>query len=155
MSLPRNSKLDQTFVLQVTTANAHVPRMWVEKDPEDRSEVSTRPSRVCHVQVTIFRRVVSSQACMLTFYPELDFNEKTDNVIIVAIDCSNSMKGETFVNAVKVCLSPQTTRHTWSWKSCWCCRLQGCFSHSFPTQLSSTSLLSERTSPNSSSNRNE
>ena len=39
---------------------------------------------------------------MLTFYPELDFNEKTDNVIIVAIDCSNSMKGETFVNAVKV-----------------------------------------------------
>ena len=40
---------------------------------------------------------------MLTFYPELDFNEKTDNVIIVALDCSNSMKGETFVNAVKVC----------------------------------------------------
>ena len=101
MSLPRNAKLDQAFTLHVSTADVHVPRMWVEKDPDDRSHVSTRaiPEALMYMYMLW---LVSAQACMLTFYPELDFNDATDNCVVIAVDCSNSMRGQPFSDAIKV-----------------------------------------------------
>ena len=40
---------------------------------------------------------------MLTFYPELDVSGDDEAlVVIVMLDCSNSMRGQAFTNALKV-----------------------------------------------------
>ena len=39
---------------------------------------------------------------MLTFYPELDFKESESLNVVLLVDCSNSMKGQPFSDALKV-----------------------------------------------------
>ena len=39
---------------------------------------------------------------MLTFYPELNFKENESLNVVLLVDCSNSMKGQPFSDALKV-----------------------------------------------------
>lgn len=73
--------LNVDFNLLIGLAEVHVPRMWVERHPEEES-----------------------QACMLTFYPEFEAPELQQPEIVLCIDASNSMKGAPFQDALKVAL---------------------------------------------------
>ncbi|XP_013771908.1 uncharacterized protein LOC106457068 [Limulus polyphemus] len=75
------SMLNIDFSLRIGLAEVHVPRMWVERHPEEES-----------------------QACMLTFYPEFEAPELHQPEIVLCIDASNSMKGAPFQDALKVAL---------------------------------------------------
>ncbi|KAL3858028.1 hypothetical protein ACJMK2_012644 [Sinanodonta woodiana] len=79
VEIPKNSRLDEGFELQVSLAEIHVPRMWVEKHTEK-----------------------DSQACMLTFYPEFESEKEESTEILFLIDMSNSMKGDAERDAKKV-----------------------------------------------------
>ncbi|XP_071495566.1 uncharacterized protein [Diadema antillarum] len=69
--LPKDcTTLREGFQLLVGVADIHMPRMWVERDPKDSS----------------------SQACMLTFYPDFESTSLEKPEIILLLDCSNSMK---------------------------------------------------------------
>ena len=45
----------------------------------------------------------SHQACMLTFYPEFEVPQLKKPDVTIILDCSNSMKGESFEHAKKLC----------------------------------------------------
>lgn len=45
---------------------------------------------------------LDSQACMLTFYPEFEVDNITDNEIVILLDLSNSMKVSTYICAVSL-----------------------------------------------------
>ncbi|KAK3587647.1 hypothetical protein CHS0354_032855 [Potamilus streckersoni] len=79
VEIPKNSRLDEGFELQVSLAEIHVPRMWVEDHTEK-----------------------DSQACMLTFYPEFESEKEESAEILFLIDMSNSMKGDAERDAKKV-----------------------------------------------------
>ncbi|XP_065649889.1 protein mono-ADP-ribosyltransferase PARP4 isoform X11 [Hydra vulgaris] len=63
-----NDPLGTSFQLLIALAEIHVPRMWVQKSPQDSDK----------------------QACMLSFFPEFD-GDIGDHEIIFLIDASNSM----------------------------------------------------------------
>ncbi|XP_038059035.1 uncharacterized protein LOC119730290 isoform X2 [Patiria miniata] len=63
--------LDDGFQLLIGLAEIHVPRMWVEKHPQDSD----------------------SQACMLTFYPEFEAEKNDQSEVVLLLDLSNSMRG--------------------------------------------------------------
>uniref|UniRef100_A0A8D2D2A3 Poly [ADP-ribose] polymerase n=1 Tax=Sciurus vulgaris TaxID=55149 RepID=A0A8D2D2A3_SCIVU len=85
ISTLEGSSLDSSgFSLHITLSDAYLPRMWVEKHPEKESE-----------------------ACMLVFQPNLDATLPGlahKNEVIICLDCSNSMEGETFVQAKQIAL---------------------------------------------------
>nr|XP_047129288.1 protein mono-ADP-ribosyltransferase PARP4 isoform X3 [Hydra vulgaris] len=64
-----NDPLGTSFQLLIALAEIHVPRMWVQKSPQDSDK----------------------QACMLSFFPEFD-GDIGDHEVIFLIDASNSMK---------------------------------------------------------------
>uniref|UniRef100_A0A3Q3SUW4 Poly [ADP-ribose] polymerase n=1 Tax=Mastacembelus armatus TaxID=205130 RepID=A0A3Q3SUW4_9TELE len=70
------------FQLSVTLSDVHLPRMWVEKHPDK-----------------------DSQACMLVFYPHFDVGSGSacDEVVLL-LDTSESMKGESFRMAQRIAL---------------------------------------------------
>ncbi|XP_059150077.1 protein mono-ADP-ribosyltransferase PARP4-like isoform X1 [Physella acuta] len=70
------------FQLLIGLAEIHVPRMWVERLPEDPRH----------------------QACMLTFFPEFESSEISEGEIILMLDTSNSMTGPALTEAKKVAL---------------------------------------------------
>ncbi|XP_023580605.1 protein mono-ADP-ribosyltransferase PARP4 isoform X3 [Trichechus manatus latirostris] len=85
ISTVEGSSLDSNgFSLHIGLSDAYLPRMWVEKYPDKESE-----------------------ACMLVFQP--DFNITLPETakrseVIICLDCSNSMKGEAFLQAKKIAL---------------------------------------------------
>ncbi|KAL5009559.1 hypothetical protein ScPMuIL_011864 [Solemya velum] len=79
--LATDQGLSSGFQLQISVAEIHVPRMWVEKLPES-----------------------DSQACMLTFYPEFEAIEEEEAEVIFLLDSSNSMKHEALKDAKKILL---------------------------------------------------
>uniref|UniRef100_A0A5F8GNA0 Poly [ADP-ribose] polymerase n=1 Tax=Monodelphis domestica TaxID=13616 RepID=A0A5F8GNA0_MONDO len=87
-----NSSLDSKgFSLQIHIGDAYLPRMWVEKHPNKKSE-----------------------ACMLVFHPdfstELPERSQTSEVII-CLDCSNSMEGSEFLQAKQIALHALSLVH--------------------------------------------
>ncbi|KAM9347781.1 protein mono-ADP-ribosyltransferase PARP4 [Symphorus nematophorus] len=70
------------FQLSVTLSEVHLPRMWVEKHPDK-----------------------DSQACMLVFYPDFDVNSSSaSDEVVLLLDTSESMKGESLCMAQKIAL---------------------------------------------------
>ncbi|XP_033966298.1 protein mono-ADP-ribosyltransferase PARP4 isoform X2 [Pseudochaenichthys georgianus] len=70
------------FMLSVTLSEVHLPRMWVEKHPDK-----------------------DSQASMLVFYPDFEVNsERESDELVLLLDTSESMKGESFILAQKIAL---------------------------------------------------
>uniref|UniRef100_A0A8C4KFD8 Poly [ADP-ribose] polymerase n=1 Tax=Dromaius novaehollandiae TaxID=8790 RepID=A0A8C4KFD8_DRONO len=80
-----NSSLDVSgFALEVWISQVYLPRMWVEKHPNKRSE-----------------------ACMLVFQPEFvtaSEEVQLSNEIIICLDCSNSMAGSALQQAKQIAL---------------------------------------------------
>uniref|UniRef100_A0A3Q3FBH0 Poly [ADP-ribose] polymerase n=1 Tax=Labrus bergylta TaxID=56723 RepID=A0A3Q3FBH0_9LABR len=85
--LPDEVMSPEGFQLLVTLSEVHLPRMWVEKHPDE-----------------------DSQACMLVFYPDFDVEScsESDEVVLL-IDTSESMKGESLRMAQKIAL--QALKH--------------------------------------------
>ncbi|XP_053184264.1 protein mono-ADP-ribosyltransferase PARP4 [Scomber japonicus] len=70
------------FQLLVTLSEVHLPRMWVEKHPDKES-----------------------QACMLVFYPDFEAtSSSTHDEVILLLDTSESMRGETICTAQRLAL---------------------------------------------------
>ncbi|XP_066562566.1 protein mono-ADP-ribosyltransferase PARP4 [Amia ocellicauda] len=70
------------FLLSLTLSEMHLPRMWVEKHPDK-----------------------DSQACMLVFYPAFESNtDPGEGEVVILLDTSNSMRGETLQNARRIAL---------------------------------------------------
>ncbi|XP_062287689.1 protein mono-ADP-ribosyltransferase PARP4 [Scomber scombrus] len=70
------------FQLLVTLSEVHLPRMWVEKHPDKES-----------------------QACMLVFYPDFEAtSSSTQDEVILLLDTSESMRGETLGRAQRLAL---------------------------------------------------
>ncbi|XP_078001506.1 protein mono-ADP-ribosyltransferase PARP4-like isoform X2 [Glandiceps talaboti] len=82
VELEKDSVLGDNFQLLIDLAEIHVPRMWVERH-SDGSD---------------------SQACMLTFYPEFESDNIEDQEVVFLLDLSNSMDGNTLLEAKKVIL---------------------------------------------------
>ncbi|XP_042370336.1 protein mono-ADP-ribosyltransferase PARP4-like, partial [Plectropomus leopardus] len=80
--LPGQLLGEEGFQLSITLSDVHLPRMWVEKHPDK-----------------------DSQASMLVFYPDFEVKTsyKTDEVILL-LDMSESMKGESFSMAKKIAI---------------------------------------------------
>uniref|UniRef100_A0A8B9QK95 Poly [ADP-ribose] polymerase n=1 Tax=Apteryx owenii TaxID=8824 RepID=A0A8B9QK95_APTOW len=80
-----NSSLDVSgFALEIWISQVYLPRMWVEKHPNKRSE-----------------------ACMLVFQPEFvtaSEEVQLSNEIIICLDCSNSMAGSALQQAKQIAL---------------------------------------------------
>ncbi|XDB55981.1 hypothetical protein ABFV05_009597 [Capra hircus] len=85
ISTVEGSSLDSNgFSLLIGLVDVYLPRMWVEKHPEKESE-----------------------ACMLVFQPNLDItvpDEAERSEVIICLDCSSSMEGETFLQAKQIAL---------------------------------------------------
>uniref|UniRef100_A0A8B9ZFW7 Poly [ADP-ribose] polymerase n=1 Tax=Anas platyrhynchos TaxID=8839 RepID=A0A8B9ZFW7_ANAPL len=81
----KNSRLDSSgFGLDIWISEAYLPRMWVEKHPNQNSE-----------------------ACMLVFQPEFEAafdDEQLSSEIIILLDCSNSMAGAMLREAKQIAL---------------------------------------------------
>lgn len=78
VELAKNQDINDGFELRIQLAEIHIPRMWIEENPETKTE-----------------------AYMLTFYPEFDTGDFSDkekfeinNEIIILLDFSHSMKGK-------------------------------------------------------------
>ncbi|XP_074550886.1 protein mono-ADP-ribosyltransferase PARP4-like [Halichoeres trimaculatus] len=85
--LPGQVMTQEGFRLSIIVTELWLPRMWVENHPEK-----------------------DSQACMLVFYPDFDdvSSSATDEVVLL-IDTSESMKGESLCMAQKIAL--QVLKH--------------------------------------------
>uniref|UniRef100_A0A8D1V8D3 Poly [ADP-ribose] polymerase n=1 Tax=Sus scrofa TaxID=9823 RepID=A0A8D1V8D3_PIG len=85
ISTVEGSSLDSSgFSLRIGLLDACLSRMWVEKHPEKESE-----------------------ACMLVFQPDLGSippEQAEQSEVVICLDCSNSMEGETFLEAQQVAL---------------------------------------------------
>ncbi|KAM9804501.1 protein mono-ADP-ribosyltransferase PARP4 [Neosynchiropus ocellatus] len=64
------------FQLFIRLSAVHLPRMWVENHPDK-----------------------DSQACMLVFYPNFDSEEAAAGEVVLLLDMSESMRGESLHNA--------------------------------------------------------
>ncbi|XP_054908980.1 LOW QUALITY PROTEIN: protein mono-ADP-ribosyltransferase PARP4-like [Poeciliopsis prolifica] len=74
------------FQMSITLSEVHLPRMWVEKHPDKES-----------------------QACMLVFYPKFEIDSNSDgSEVVLLLDTSESMKGESFQLAQKIALQVLT-----------------------------------------------
>ncbi|KAL8613683.1 hypothetical protein ACOMHN_029775 [Nucella lapillus] len=82
VELKRDQGIEDGFQLLVGLAEIHVPRMWVERHPNDPDH----------------------QACMLTFYPEFEVGSQDTPEVVILLDVSNSMKGASLQSAKKVAL---------------------------------------------------
>lgn len=82
VEMQKNQPIDQGFQLLISLAEIHVPRMWVEQLPDDPD----------------------SRACMLTFYPEFEATISDNYEVIFLLDLSNSMKGDSLLEAKKILL---------------------------------------------------
>nr|XP_020444064.1 poly [ADP-ribose] polymerase 4 isoform X2 [Monopterus albus] len=70
------------FQLSVTLSEVHLPRMWVEEHPDK-----------------------DSQACMLVFFPDFDISSSSaSNEVVLLLDTSESMKGESLHMAQRIAL---------------------------------------------------
>uniref|UniRef100_A0A096M3T2 Poly [ADP-ribose] polymerase n=1 Tax=Poecilia formosa TaxID=48698 RepID=A0A096M3T2_POEFO len=70
------------FQMSVTLSDVHLPRMWVEKHPDK-----------------------DSQACMLVFYPNFEFDSSSEgSEVVLLLDTSESLKGESLQLAQKIAL---------------------------------------------------
>ncbi|XP_033002167.1 protein mono-ADP-ribosyltransferase PARP4 [Lacerta agilis] len=80
-----NSFLDTSgFTMEILIGDVHLPRMWVEKHPDNETE-----------------------ACMLVFQPEFESALdplSTSGETVICLDCSNSMGGSTFQQAKQIAL---------------------------------------------------
>lgn len=76
-----NEALNQSVILQIDIASIHMPRMLVE-DSLDQS----------------------SRAMMVSFYPEFETNLNKNPLIYFVLDCSNSMKADSYQDAKKLLL---------------------------------------------------
>ncbi|XP_045422967.1 protein mono-ADP-ribosyltransferase PARP4 [Lemur catta] len=85
VSTAEGSSLDSSgFSLRIGLSEAYLPRMWVEKHPDQESE-----------------------ACMLVFQPDLQVglpDRADESEVIICLDCSNSMEGVTFLQAKQIAL---------------------------------------------------
>uniref|UniRef100_A0A3Q4BV00 Poly [ADP-ribose] polymerase n=1 Tax=Mola mola TaxID=94237 RepID=A0A3Q4BV00_MOLML len=80
--LPGEVMGPEGFQLSVTLSEVHLPRMWVENHPDK-----------------------DSQACMLVFYPDFDVNSSSaSDEVVLLLDTSESMKGESLHMAQKIAL---------------------------------------------------
>ncbi|KAJ0070205.1 hypothetical protein NL108_002520 [Boleophthalmus pectinirostris] len=80
--LPGEVMGPEGFQLLVTLTEVHVPRMWVEKHPSK-----------------------DSQACMLVFYPKFEAPSCiTSDEVVLLLDASQSMKGESLNTAQMLAL---------------------------------------------------
>uniref|UniRef100_A0A803T0M7 Poly [ADP-ribose] polymerase n=1 Tax=Anolis carolinensis TaxID=28377 RepID=A0A803T0M7_ANOCA len=73
------------FTMDIVNGNVYLPRMWIEKHPDKKSE-----------------------ACMLVFQPEFDtpFDPiHTSGETVICLDCSNSMAGSKIQHAKQIALS--------------------------------------------------
>ncbi|XP_065826671.1 protein mono-ADP-ribosyltransferase PARP4-like isoform X4 [Oscarella lobularis] len=73
--------LDGGFQVFISLAEIHVPRMWIEEQPE-----------------------TEHRACMLTFYPDFEADLDPFYDVIFVLDASNSMKGSAINDARKLVL---------------------------------------------------
>ncbi|XP_064614206.1 LOW QUALITY PROTEIN: protein mono-ADP-ribosyltransferase PARP4-like [Liolophura sinensis] len=78
LELEKNQTLEGGFQLLIGLSEIHVPRMWVEEHPDNED----------------------SQACMLTFYPEIDSGKSGASKTVFLLDMSNSMKEKAAKDAV-------------------------------------------------------
>ncbi|CAJ1079037.1 protein mono-ADP-ribosyltransferase PARP4 isoform X1 [Xyrichtys novacula] len=69
------------FTMLISLSKTHLPRMWVENHPDK-----------------------DSQACMLVFYPEFKADSSSVDEVVLLIDTSESMKGESLHMAQKIAL---------------------------------------------------
>ncbi|XP_009997737.1 PREDICTED: poly [ADP-ribose] polymerase 4 [Chaetura pelagica] len=80
-----NSSLDVSgFVLDIWISQVYLPRMWVEKHPNKKSE-----------------------ACMLVFQPEFETaleEVQLSSEVVILLDCSNSMAGSALHQAKQIAL---------------------------------------------------
>jgi len=76
-----SESLSQNLIIQIEIATIHMPRMLVE-DSFDRK----------------------TRACMVSFYPEFETNLNKNPIINFVLDCSNSMKDNSFKDAKKLLL---------------------------------------------------
>ncbi|XP_041662697.1 protein mono-ADP-ribosyltransferase PARP4 [Cheilinus undulatus] len=85
--LPGELMSPDGFQLLVTLDRVHLPRMWVEKHPDS-----------------------DSQACMLVFYPNFEVDNSSGfEEVVLLIDTSESMKGESLRMAQKIALQALKT----------------------------------------------
>ncbi|XP_074551560.1 protein mono-ADP-ribosyltransferase PARP4 [Halichoeres trimaculatus] len=85
--LPGQVMTQEGFRLSIVVTELWLPRMWVENHPEK-----------------------DSQACMLVFYPDFDdVSSSAADEVVLLIDTSESMKGESLCMAQKIAL--QVLRH--------------------------------------------
>lgn len=68
------------FMVLISLAEIHVPRMWVEETPQLESDD------------TGIGRLNCQQACMLTFYPDFEVDPPDDQEFFLMIDQSSSME---------------------------------------------------------------
>lgn len=98
------------FQLSVTLSEVHLPRMWVENHPVKDSQVcSFAFSFFSHTRAMILFIFQPSgtllQACMLVFYPDFDVNSSSaSDEVVLLLDTSESMKGESLHMAQKISL---------------------------------------------------
>ncbi|XP_074072354.1 protein mono-ADP-ribosyltransferase PARP4 isoform X2 [Macrotis lagotis] len=87
-----DSSLDNRgFSLQIHIGEAYLPRMWVEKHPNKKSE-----------------------ACMLVFHPDFSNilpEEVHTSEVIICLDCSNSMEGSELLQAKQIALHALSLVH--------------------------------------------
>uniref|UniRef100_A0A8D3C5X7 Poly [ADP-ribose] polymerase n=1 Tax=Scophthalmus maximus TaxID=52904 RepID=A0A8D3C5X7_SCOMX len=77
------------FQLSVSLSEVHLPRMWVERHPDK-----------------------DSQACMLVFYPDFDVrSDSASDEVVLLLDTSESMKGESLRAAQRIALQVLKTLH--------------------------------------------
>uniref|UniRef100_A0A8C4EJQ4 Poly [ADP-ribose] polymerase n=1 Tax=Dicentrarchus labrax TaxID=13489 RepID=A0A8C4EJQ4_DICLA len=80
--LPGKVMGPEGFQLSITLSDVHLPRMWVEKHPDK-----------------------DSQACMLVFYPDfVASSSSASDEVVLLIDTSESMKGESLRMAQRIAL---------------------------------------------------
>ena len=89
VELCSGSILGSGFQLCIGLAEIHVPRMWVEESDSTGPNVTTTQK---HKYLYTDHSFAYLQACMLTFYPEFEVDNITDNEIVILLDLSNSMK---------------------------------------------------------------
>ncbi|XP_064627264.1 protein mono-ADP-ribosyltransferase PARP4-like isoform X2 [Lineus longissimus] len=84
--MKENQSIGSSFLLQISLAEIHVPRMWVERDSEKNLDDE------------------QFEASMLTFYPEFETEENPSFEVVFLLDCSNSMDHSSSMEARKILL---------------------------------------------------
>ncbi|XP_025097286.1 poly [ADP-ribose] polymerase 4-like [Pomacea canaliculata] len=80
IELKPGQDIQEGFQILIGLAEIHVPRMWVERHPDQPDH----------------------EACMLTFYPEFEVGSEVSSELVLLLDVSNSMKGASLQSAKKL-----------------------------------------------------